>query len=98
MYASFAAYGAPTVAYQRNAHAKVFFTEAPLEQSGEREVQLDFSTGHASDKFMCSLDGAAFSACSSPKRYSRLSLGRHSFRVMVRGDRKSKRTIRWVIN
>lgn len=40
-----------------------------------------FSSNHANATFVCSLDGAAFTACSSPKSYSGLANGAHSFRV-----------------
>lgn len=41
-------------------------------------------TGARGDSFDCSLDGAAFAACTSPKSYSGLSDGAHTFRVRER--------------
>ena len=38
-----------------------------------------FSSSEANSKFACSLDGAAYSACSSPKSYSSLADGPHTF-------------------
>jgi MBG domain-containing protein/Big-like domain-containing protein/Kelch motif protein/galactose oxidase-like protein len=36
------------------------------------------------DTFECSLDGASFAACSSPKNYNGLGLGNHSFAVRAK--------------
>jgi len=36
--------------------------------------------------FECSLDNSAFSACTSPKTYTRLKVGSHNFRVRVIAD------------
>ncbi len=41
-------------------------------------------TGARGDTYECSLDGAAFAACTSPKSYSGLRDGGHSFRVRER--------------
>src|SRR5688572_32406600 len=40
-----------------------------------------FSSNEANSTFKCSLDGAHFANCTSPRSYSGLALGQHSFRV-----------------
>jgi hypothetical protein len=42
---------------------------------------FDFSSNEAGSTFQCSRDGAAFSSCSSPKTYSALADGSHTFQV-----------------
>jgi large repetitive protein len=43
-----------------------------------------FSSNDSSATFECSLNGAAFAACSSPKQYSGLALGDYEFRVRAK--------------
>jgi Tol biopolymer transport system component len=42
---------------------------------------FSFSSSKAGSTFQCSRDGAAFAACTSPKSYSSLTQGSHTFRV-----------------
>jgi hypothetical protein len=44
-------------------------------------ASLEFSANEAGASFECALDGAAFSACSSPQAYSGLTDGAHAFEV-----------------
>jgi parallel beta-helix repeat protein len=53
----------------------------PDAETAETEASLAFSADEPGSSFECSLDGAAFSACTSPKPYANLALGAHSFRV-----------------
>lgn len=44
-------------------------------------VSFAFSASEEGSTFKCSLDGGAFSLCTSPKDYSNLAQGSHTFRV-----------------
>jgi hypothetical protein len=46
-----------------------------------RSATFSFSADQEGSTFECSLDGAAFAACSSPKTYTSLALGDHELRV-----------------
>ncbi|MCY1073568.1 kelch repeat-containing protein [Archangium lansingense] len=58
-------------------------TSAPASPSNQPTASFTFSS-EASASFECSLDGAAFSACTSPATYAQLPEGPHSFRVRAR--------------
>lgn len=55
-------------------------TAKPAKRTKSRKASLAFSADEPA-VFECSLDGAAFTGCSSPKKYRRLSRGRHRFDV-----------------
>lgn len=46
-----------------------------------KTMSISFSANQPTSGFVCSLDGAAFSSCSSPASYSGLGDGNHSFTV-----------------
>lgn len=53
----------------------------PEAEITETEATLAFSADEPGSIFECSLDGAAFASCTSPKAYSSLALGNHEVRV-----------------
>jgi CSLREA domain-containing protein len=44
-------------------------------------AQFQFSSSESGSIFECALDGAAFAPCSSPKSYTALAVGAHTFQV-----------------
>jgi hypothetical protein len=54
---------------------------APRAQTNSTTATFTFSSTEARSTFECSLDGAAFSACSSPREYTGLAARTHQFQV-----------------
>jgi parallel beta-helix repeat protein len=61
-----------------------FIVSRPAASSTETSASFAFSASEAGSTFQCSLDGAAFATCTSPRAYSNLSIGSHSFAVRAR--------------
>jgi hypothetical protein len=84
-------------------HAQVAtptITSKPANRTNETSAKFAFSTGSGLT-YQCSLDGASFSACSSPKSYSALAVGSHTFQVRARrasGELSSAASYTWVID
>jgi large repetitive protein len=53
----------------------------PSDTVSSTSASFSFSSSEAGSTFQCSLDGASFAGCTSPKSYSSLSQGSHTFRV-----------------
>jgi hypothetical protein len=49
-----------------------------------KSATFSFSSSEAGSTFECSLDGATFQSCASPKDYTALSNGSHTFRVRAK--------------
>lgn len=56
-------------------------SSGPSGTTRSTSANFGFVASEAVSRFECSLDGAAFAACSSPKAYSGLTSKAHSFRV-----------------
>jgi hypothetical protein len=53
----------------------------PAGSTNQTDATFTFSASEAGSTFACSLDGAPFAACTSPKSYSSLPEGTHTFQV-----------------
>jgi hypothetical protein len=56
-------------------------TSGPSGRTTDRTPTFRFKSSQTPATFACRLDGGSFKPCSSPKTFSRLSLGRHTFKV-----------------
>ncbi|MGN6190343.1 MAG: hypothetical protein ACTHOE_15745 [Conexibacter sp.] len=79
---------------------KPTLTQTPPNPSASASATFAFADREAGVSFECSLDGAAYAACTSPKSYSRLSDGSHTFGVKARdaaGNRSAATTYTWSV-
>jgi hypothetical protein len=79
----------------------VSFDKTPDNPTEERSASFEFSADEDVDRFECSLDGAAFEECTSPRNIvGPLSFGEHAFAVRsidFAGNRGKAETYRWTI-
>jgi hypothetical protein len=85
--------GAPSVATPT-------ITSKPASRTSQTSATFAFSGGSAVT-YQCTVDGAAFSSCTSPKSYSGLAVGSHTFQVRARrasGEVSAAASYSWVID
>ena len=64
-----------------NANPQTTITSQPSDPTNSTSAAFDFSSDEPGSTFECQLDGAGYSSCTSPKSYSSLSQGSHTFDV-----------------
>ncbi|MGE5057515.1 MAG: Ig-like domain-containing protein [Acidobacteriota bacterium] len=76
-------------------------TSMPANPTNQTTASFSFSDTQADVSFLCQLDTSVFSACTSPKSYSSLSQGTHTFAVKAQdaaGNQSSPATFSWSID
>jgi large repetitive protein len=76
-------------------------TSIPLNPTNQTTASFSFTDTQTGVSFQCQLDGSAFSSCSSPKTYSGLSQGTHTFSVQAQdapGNRSAAATFTWNVD
>jgi len=76
-------------------------TQAPPSVTESTSAGFSFKDSEGGVKFLCALDGASFSACTSPKSYTELSHSVHTFYVEARdaaGNTSAATSYSWTIS
>jgi hypothetical protein len=75
-------------------------TQTPTNPTSSQTATFSFVGGVGTTGFRCSLDGAVFTDCTSPKTYTALAKGSHTFKVRafdVNGVESADTTFTWTI-
>jgi FlgD Ig-like domain len=72
--------GSYRATYPDNRPPDTTITQAPADGTATA-ASISFASSEKGSTFECSLDGASFALCSSPKAYSGLAVGAHTLRV-----------------
>jgi Galactose oxidase-like, Early set domain len=76
-------------------------TQAPSDPSNDTSPAFAFSANETGSRFECKLDAAAFATCTSPKAYTGLADGQHTFAVRatdVAGNQGAADSYAWRID
>jgi hypothetical protein len=76
-------------------------TSKPPTATASTSASFAFTDDDATASYLCRLDGAAFSACTSPKAYTGLAAGQHTFNVKARdpaGNESAPTPYGWTID
>lgn len=73
--------GLVAVSYERNPLPMTTITSGPEGVTSNTSPRFSFQSDQAASTFDCSLDGAAFGSCDSPKGYTGVAPGTHTFEV-----------------
>jgi len=76
-------------------------TSTPANPTNQASASFGFSDTEAGVSFLCQLDSAGFSACSSLKSYSGLSQGSHTFSVKAQdgaGNQSPAASFAWTVD
>ena len=79
---------------------ETIINKGPRKQTTKRKAKFKFSSPDAATGFECSIDGKAFTACSSPQKYKRLKRKKHTFEVRAigaEGTDPTPATYKWKI-
>jgi hypothetical protein len=81
-------------------HPRVTLTDKPPLLTNRTTASFSFSADHPGSTFECRLDGAPFAACMSPKPYSGLGDGSHTFavRAISLGNPGLPTTYSWTVD
>jgi hypothetical protein len=67
-------------------------TSGPSGTVSTNNVSFTFVSSRSNSTFKCSMDGSAFTTCTSPKGYSGLADGSHTFRVKAKNGTLADKT------
>ncbi len=84
-----------------NTPPDISLSSEPSDPSKSKDASFSFTSSDSTAVFLCSLDGAGYTSCSSPEKYSGLSDGVHRFLVEAvdpAGNQSAAATRSWSID